>query len=147
LRSRISNARRCCRTCPTLDESGLKGYQIVGWNGLFVPAGTPVPIVSKLHAEVVRVLALPEVQQRLATMGADGVGNTPQQFAAFIRAEIPKWARVVKKPTSRPSSAARAAHGMNAVLARDASCSLQPDSGRRWTAVFFWRQHGQARVL
>jgi tripartite-type tricarboxylate transporter receptor subunit TctC len=56
-----------------------------------------VAIVNKLHAEVARALALPEVQQRLATMGADAVGNTPQQFAAFIRAEIPKWARVVKE--------------------------------------------------
>ena len=81
---------------PTLDETGLKGYQIVGWNGVFMPAGTPQAIVNKLHAEVVKALALPDVRERLATMGADGVGNTPQQFAAFIKAEIPKWARVVK---------------------------------------------------
>ena len=81
---------------PTLDESGLKGYQIVGWNGLFVPAGTPQAIVTKLHAEVVKALALPDVKDRLATMGADGVGDTPRHFAAFIRAEIPKWAKVVK---------------------------------------------------
>ncbi|HEV8518158.1 MAG TPA: tripartite tricarboxylate transporter substrate binding protein [Burkholderiales bacterium] len=81
---------------PTLDESGVKGYQIVGWNGLFVPAGTAQAIVNKLHAEVVAALALPEVKQRLATMGADGVGDTPQHFAAFIKSEIPKWAKVVK---------------------------------------------------
>ncbi len=82
---------------PTLDESGLKGYQIVGWNGLFVPAGTPQAIVSKLHAETARALALPDVKERLAIMGADGVGDTPQHFAAFIKAEIPKWAKVVKE--------------------------------------------------
>ena len=81
---------------PTLDESGLKGYQIVGWNGLFVPAGTPSAIINKLHTEVVKALALPDVKERLATMGADGVGDTPQHFTAFIKAEIPKWAKVVK---------------------------------------------------
>ena len=81
---------------PTLDESGLKGYQIVGWNGLFVPTGTPQAIVGKLHAETARALALPDVKERLSIMGADGVGDTPQHFAAFIRAEIPKWAQVVK---------------------------------------------------
>lgn len=81
---------------PTLDESGLKGYEIVGWNGLFVPAGTPPVVVNKLHAAVVKALALPDVRERLATMGADGIGNTPQQFTAFIKAEIAKWAKVVK---------------------------------------------------
>jgi tripartite-type tricarboxylate transporter receptor subunit TctC len=81
---------------PTLDESGLKGYQIVGWNGLFVPAGTPQAIVNKLYSGVGRALALPDVKERLSVMGADGVGDTPQHFAAFIKAEIPKWARVAK---------------------------------------------------
>ena len=80
----------------TLDEAGLKGYQIVGWNGLFVPAGTPQPIVNRLNAEVVKALALPDVKNRLATLGADAVGDTPQHFAVFIKAEIPKWAKVVK---------------------------------------------------
>jgi tripartite-type tricarboxylate transporter receptor subunit TctC len=80
----------------TLDEAGLKGYQIVGWNGLFVPAGTPQPIVNRLNAEVVKALALPDVKDRLATLGADAVGDTPQHFAVFIKAEIPKWAKVVK---------------------------------------------------
>ena len=81
---------------PTLDESGLKGYQIVGWNGLFVPVGAPSAVINRLHAEVVKALALPDVKERLATMGADGVGDTPQHFTAFIKAEIPKWAKVVK---------------------------------------------------
>jgi len=81
---------------PTLDESGLKGYQIVGWNGLFLPAGTPPAIVNKLHAEVVKALALADVKERLATMGFEGVGDTPPHFAAFVKAEIAKWAKVVK---------------------------------------------------
>src|SRR3954465_12837746 len=81
---------------PTLDESGLKGYQIVGWNGLFVPAGTPPAIVNKLYTGVSRALALPDVKDRLAILGADGVGDTPQHFSAFIKADIAKWAQVVK---------------------------------------------------
>ena len=81
---------------PTLDESGLKGYQIVGWNGLFVPAGTPPAVINKLHAGVVSALALPDVKERLAVLGADGVGDTPQHFAAFIKADLVKWAKVVK---------------------------------------------------
>jgi tripartite-type tricarboxylate transporter receptor subunit TctC len=81
---------------PTLDEAGLKGYEIVGWNGLFVPAGTPRNIVSYLHGETVRLLALPDTKERLATLGAEAVGNSPEEFRAFIRNEIAKWAKVVK---------------------------------------------------
>jgi tripartite-type tricarboxylate transporter receptor subunit TctC len=81
---------------PTLDESGLKGYQIVGWNGLFVPTGTPPAIVTQVHAAVSRALALAEVKERLAVLGADGVGDTPLQFGAFIKADIAKWAQVVR---------------------------------------------------
>ena len=81
---------------PTLDESGLKGFQIVGWNGLFVPAGTPPAVINKLHAGVVAALALPDVKERLAILGADGVGDSPQHFAAFIKADIAKWAKVVR---------------------------------------------------
>ena len=82
---------------PTLDEAGVKGYEIIGWNGIMVPAGTPQPIIDRLHAEIVSVLALPEVTARLAAMGAQGVGNTPEQFAAFIKSETVKWARVAKE--------------------------------------------------
>src|SRR3989440_3292172 len=81
---------------PTLDESGLKGYQIVGWNGLFLPAGTPPAIVDRLHLEVVKALAAADVKEPLATMGFGGVGDTPQHFAAFVQAEITKWAKVGK---------------------------------------------------
>jgi tripartite-type tricarboxylate transporter receptor subunit TctC len=81
---------------PTLDESGVKGYQIIGWNGLFLPGGTPRAIVEKLHAEVAKALAAPDVKERLAKMGFEGVGDTPAHFAAFVQAEIAKWAKVVK---------------------------------------------------
>ena len=82
---------------PTLDEAGLKGYEIVGWNGLFVPAGTPQNIIAHLHGLTVKMLAQPDVKERLATLGAEGVGNTPDEFRAFVKAEIVKWARVVKE--------------------------------------------------
>jgi tripartite-type tricarboxylate transporter receptor subunit TctC len=81
---------------PTLDEAGLKGYEIVGWNGLFVPAGTPWNIVAHLHSETARALAQADVKERLATMGAEGVGSSPEEFRAFVKAEISKWAKVVK---------------------------------------------------
>jgi len=85
----------------TLDESGLKGYQIIGWNGLFLPAGTPPAILNKLHAEVAKALALPDVKERLASMGFEGVGDSPAHFAAFVQAEMAKWAKVVKDANIR----------------------------------------------
>ena len=81
---------------PTLDEAGLKGYELVGWNGLFLPKGTAKPIVTKLYSETRQALMLPDVKERLAQMGAEGVGDTPEQFAVFIKAEIAKWAKVVQ---------------------------------------------------
>jgi len=81
---------------PTLDESGLKGYEIVGWNGLFLPAGTPQAVVTRLHAETTKALAQTDMKARLATLGAEGVGSSPAEFRAFFAAEIVKWAKVVK---------------------------------------------------
>jgi tripartite-type tricarboxylate transporter receptor subunit TctC len=82
---------------PTLDEAGLKGYEIVGWNGLFFPAGTSPAIVKTIHSQTVTMLTQPDVKERLARLGAEAVGNSPAEFAAFIRAEIDKWARIVKQ--------------------------------------------------
>ena len=81
---------------PTLDEAGLKGYEIVGWNGLFLPGGTPNAIVTRLHNETVKALAAPDIKDRLSGLGAEGVGNTPAQFSAFMKAEIRKWAQVAR---------------------------------------------------
>ena len=82
---------------PTLDEAGLKGYEIVGWNGLFVPAGTPRSVVTLLYRETAKALAQSDVKERLATMGAEPVGSSPEEFRAFVKAEIAKWAKVVKE--------------------------------------------------
>lgn len=81
---------------PTLHALGLKDFDAVGWNGLLAPAGTPRAIVARLHAEVVRVLRIPEVRDQLVTQGADLVGNSPEEFASWIRVEVKKWADVVR---------------------------------------------------
>ena len=82
---------------PTMAESGVPGYEVVGWQGLFAVAGTPREIVARLQAEVAKVLRLPEVRERLAGLGADGVGSTPEEFAAFVRAEHARWGSVIRE--------------------------------------------------
>jgi tripartite-type tricarboxylate transporter receptor subunit TctC len=81
---------------PTVAESGLPGYEASTWYGVIAPAGTPRAIVARLNNEIVKVLALPEVKDRLVTQGIDPIGNTPEQFAAYIRSEIVKWAKIIK---------------------------------------------------
>lgn len=82
---------------PTIAESGVPGYEVYEWNGLFAPAGTPVAIINRLQAEIARIVQLPDVKEKLAGLGAEAVANTPQEAAAFIKAEIAKWAAVVKR--------------------------------------------------
>ena len=81
---------------PTLAEQGLAGFEAVSWFALFAPAGTPRPIVDKLQAEVKKILQTPDIARRLADAGLDAVGSTPDELAAYQRAEILKWAKVVK---------------------------------------------------
>ncbi|MGH8619229.1 MAG: Bug family tripartite tricarboxylate transporter substrate binding protein [Burkholderiales bacterium] len=80
---------------PTIAET-LPGYDASGWYGLVAPAATPKDIVAKLNTEVVRILRLPDVAERLAGQGAEPVGNSAEEFTAFIRSEIDKWAKLVK---------------------------------------------------
>jgi tripartite-type tricarboxylate transporter receptor subunit TctC len=86
---------------PTIMESGLPGFDVGTWFGLMAPAGTPAPVVMQLHREVVRILGLPDVRERLAAMGAEPVANTPDAFAAFIVAERAKYAKVVRDSGAR----------------------------------------------
>jgi tripartite-type tricarboxylate transporter receptor subunit TctC len=81
---------------PTISESGLPGYDASGWYGLFVPAATPKPIVARLNQEAVKALRMPDVVRTLSSQGAEPVGNTPEEFGAFVKAEIEKWANLVK---------------------------------------------------
>lgn len=87
---------------PTIDEQGLAGFETTSWFGVAVPAGTPRDIVAKLHAGIVRVIALPEVRGPLAAEGADFVGDTPEQFTAFPRADIERWGKAIKASGARP---------------------------------------------
>jgi tripartite-type tricarboxylate transporter receptor subunit TctC len=80
---------------PTVGES-LKGFEVNNWIGLFAPAGTPPEIVRRWNAEVTRIMQSPEIQARLPGEGAKFAANSPEQFSAFVKAEIAKWAPVVK---------------------------------------------------
>jgi tripartite-type tricarboxylate transporter receptor subunit TctC len=81
---------------PTMAESGVPGYDVVSWQAIFAPAGTPKPIVDRLHAELAKILQDPEVRDRLAKLGLDPSGMTPAELTAFQRTEIDKWAKVIK---------------------------------------------------
>ena len=81
---------------PTFDESGMKGFESYAWYGFFAPAKTPKDVVAKLNAAAIKVMKQPEWQKILADTGSEYVGDTPEQFAAFTRAEAAKWAKVVK---------------------------------------------------
>jgi tripartite-type tricarboxylate transporter receptor subunit TctC len=82
---------------PTLAESGLAGYEVGSWQGVFAPAGTPPEIVKRLNTEIVKIIRMPDVNEKLTALGAEPVGNTPEEFGALVRAEVGKWADVVKK--------------------------------------------------
>jgi len=85
---------------PTVGET-LRGYEVVNWFGLVVPAGTPRDIVTRLHAEILKILRTPEIHDRLVSLGSDPVGSTPEEFGAFMKSETAKWARVIKEANIR----------------------------------------------
>jgi len=81
---------------PTIAESGLPGYEVFAWNGVFVPAGTPKPIVAQLNEEIRKAMQLPQVRDKFSAQGFAASWNTPDQFGVFVRTEVDKWARTVK---------------------------------------------------
>jgi tripartite-type tricarboxylate transporter receptor subunit TctC len=87
---------------PTLNESGLPGYEVVNWMGIIAPAKTPREIVTRLSTEIRAVIHVPQTHERLLKQGLEPVGNTPEEFDAFIRSEIAKWSRVVKQAGLKP---------------------------------------------
>jgi len=86
---------------PTMAELGLKEFEVSSWSGLFAPARTPPEIVAKLQREVARILALPDIREKFAAQGAEPVGSSPEQFRGYVRAEIDKWAQVVRASGAR----------------------------------------------
>lgn len=86
---------------PTITESGIPGYIVTGWYGFYAPAGTSADIVRRLHAEAGRALNSPDVKEKLAKTGNEPVVSSPEEFTAFMRAEIDKWAKVVKESKLR----------------------------------------------
>jgi len=82
---------------PTLAESGLPGFEVGSWQGVFAPAGTPPAIVKRLNAEIVKILAMPDVREKLGALGAEIVADSPEDFAVIVKAEVAKWFDVVKK--------------------------------------------------
>lgn len=81
---------------PTMAEAGLSGFDATAWYSIVVPAGTPKPIIARLNAELVKILKSPDIRARLISEGADVETSTPEELAAFVRSEIPKWAKAIK---------------------------------------------------
>jgi tripartite-type tricarboxylate transporter receptor subunit TctC len=86
---------------PTINESGYKGFDAVTWFGFLAPAATPKDVIARLNAEFNKVLQQPDLRKKLSDEGADPVGGTPEQFAALIRDDIPRWGKIVKESGAR----------------------------------------------
>jgi tripartite-type tricarboxylate transporter receptor subunit TctC len=82
---------------PTAKEAGLPGIEALAWNGIFVPAGTPRPVIDTLHRELVRAYNAPDVKSQVLATGSYVAADTPEEFAAFIRAENEKWGKVIRE--------------------------------------------------
>lgn len=95
----VTTARRSPElpNVPTIAEAGVPGYEATSWFGMFTTAGTPAPVVAKLNAAIVKVLAQPDVKKKIEEQGAEVYSETPEHFAAFIKAESAKWGKVVKE--------------------------------------------------
>ncbi len=87
---------------PTIAESGVPGYEVIGWYGFLAPAGTPRDIVTKLNQEIVRTLQLRDIKERLVGQGFEVAGNTPEEFASWMKSERVKWAKVIQDSGAKP---------------------------------------------
>jgi len=95
----VTSMRRLSSTpdIPTISESGLTGYEVTSWSGLIGPAGMAREAVSKLNTEIVNVMGIPDIKNRLLPLGIEPTTNTSEEFSAFLRADVAKWARVVRE--------------------------------------------------
>ena len=87
---------------PTMIEAGVADYEMIGWNGIFLPKGTPAEINTRLNADLVKVLGTAEMKGQLGKLGAEPVGGSPQQFGAFVQAESQRWGKIIKDLGIKP---------------------------------------------
>jgi tripartite-type tricarboxylate transporter receptor subunit TctC len=87
---------------PTMIEAGVPGYEMTAWNAIFAPKGTPTEIVTRLHAELAKVLHAPEMKQQCAALGAEPIGNTPAELAGFLKADQARWGRIIQEKGIKP---------------------------------------------
>jgi tripartite-type tricarboxylate transporter receptor subunit TctC len=86
---------------PTIAESGVPGYNVTQWQGILAPANTPRDIIARLHGDIVKVMQRADVKKLLATDGVEPVGNSPEEFGAYIKAEIAHWGPVIRAAGAR----------------------------------------------
>jgi tripartite-type tricarboxylate transporter receptor subunit TctC len=82
---------------PAISESGLPGYEVSVWYGVLAPTGTPAANIARLHTEISKIVQLQDIKERWAALGAEPLHNTPEQFATFLKADVVKWAKVVRE--------------------------------------------------
>jgi len=87
---------RAAPEVPTVAESGFPGFEMGSWHSILAPANTPKPIITRLHSELVKTLAQPDVKERFASQGLETVGSTPEQFREHIKRETAKYAKIIK---------------------------------------------------
>jgi tripartite-type tricarboxylate transporter receptor subunit TctC len=87
---------------PTMIEAGVPGYEMIGWNGIFLPKGTPTQIVERLNSELAQVLRGAELREQFAKLGAEAVGNSPVEFAAFYKEESMRWGKIIRNLGIKP---------------------------------------------
>ena len=99
----VTTARRSAAVpdLPTIAEAGVPGYDISTWYGLWAPKGTPREITERIAGETAKILKQPDVRERYAALGAEPIGSTPDEFAAYCRSELTKWARIVRESGAR----------------------------------------------
>jgi len=95
----VTSARRSpsLPDMPSMQETGIPDFDVSQWYGLFAPAGAPRPVIDRIHREVVEILKTAEMQKRMAGDGAEGVGSSPAEFAAYVKAETARWSEVIRK--------------------------------------------------
>ena len=86
---------------PTIAEAGLPGFEVVGWNGILVPAKAPRAVVQRLHDEIVKVIRTPQVEADILAQGIEPIGNTPEEFDRIIRADVARWGKILRTTKAR----------------------------------------------